>query len=91
MVRGRKGDNSKTSFPCRQNRTIHSINHCQDSAVREITKLKSPLLPFDKLNMGNGDLSTNSIYYNRSNTNTNSLHHALNQVNLNTNLLDKVI
>ena len=90
MVKGRKGGNSKTPSPCRQNRMLHSINHCQDSTVRENTKLKSPLLPFDKLNTGNGDLSTNSIYYNRSNINF-PLHHALNQVDLNTDLLDKEI
>ena len=90
IVKGRKGGNSKATSPCRQNRMFHSINHCQDNTVHEVTQLKSPLLPVDKLNMGNGDLSTNSIYYNRSNINF-PLHHDLNQVDLNTNLLDKVI
>ena len=65
MNRGRKGDNSKTPSYCRQNRKLHSLNYCQDITVGKITKLKSPLLPFDKLNMDNDDLSTNSIYYNR--------------------------
>ena len=69
---------------------LHSFNHNQDIIVHEITKLKSPLLLFDKLNMGNGDLSTNSEYDNCSNINF-QLHHALNQVDLNTNLLDEVI
>ena len=90
MVNGRKKGNSKTPTPCRQNRMLHSLNHCKDITVRENTKLKSPLLPFDKLNMGNGDLSTNSIYYNCSNINF-PLHHALNQIDSNTNLLDEVI
>ena len=40
--------------------------------------------------MGKGDLSTDSEYDNRPNINF-SLHHALNQVDSNTNLLDKVI
>ena len=90
MVKGRKGDNSKTPSPCRRSMMLYSINHSQDSTVHENTKLKSPLLSFNKLNMGNGDLSTNSIYYNRSNINF-PLHHDLNQVDLNTNLLDKVM
>ena len=77
MDRGKKGDNSKTPFHRRQNRELHSLNHCQDITVGEITKLKSPLLPFDKVNMDNGDLSTNSIYYNRPNTNF-PLYHDLN-------------
>ena len=40
--------------------------------------------------MENGDLSTRSEYDNCSNIYF-PLHHSLNQVNLNTNLLDKVI
>ena len=90
MVNGRKKGNSKTPTPCRQNRMLHSLNHCKDITVRENTKLKSPLLPFDKLNMVNNDLSINSIYNNRFNINF-PLHHTLNQVDLNTDLLDEVI
>ena len=60
---------------------LHSLNHHQDSTVREVIKLKSPLFPFDKLDIGNGDLSINYL----------PLHHALNQVDSNTNLLDEVI
>ena len=69
---------------------LRSLNHRQDITVRKNTKLKSSLLPFEELNMGNGDLSTNSEYDNRSSINF-SLHHALNQVDLNTDLLDEVI
>ena len=47
-------------------------------------------MPFNKLNLDNGDLSTNSKYDNCFNINF-PLYHALNQVDLNTNLLDKVI
>ena len=90
IVEGRKGGHFKTPSPPRQNWMLCSLNHCQDITVRENTKLKSPLLPFDDLNMGNGDLSTNSIYDNCSNINF-PLLHALNQVDLNSNLLDEVI
>ena len=67
-----------------------SLNHCQDITVRRYKKLKSSLLPLDELNMGNDDLSMNSEYDNSSNIKF-PLHHALNQVDSNTNLLDKVI
>ena len=67
-----------------------SLNHHQDITVRENTKLKSSLFPFVELNMGNGDLSTDSEYDNHSNINF-PLHHAFNQVDSNTNLLYKVI
>ena len=90
MVKGRKRGNSRAPSPCRQNWILHSLNHNQDITTGDNTKLKSPILPFEVLNMGNGDLSTNSKYDNRSNINF-LLHHALNQVDLNTNLLDKVI
>ena len=90
MVKGRKGGNSKTPSPCRQNRMLCSLNHRQDITIRENTKLRSPLLPFDELNMSNGDLSTNLIYDNRYNINF-PLHPALNQVDLNTDLLNEVI
>ena len=76
-IKGRKWGNSKTPSPCKQNSMLHSINHRQDNTVRENTKLKSPLLPLDKLNMGNSDLSSNPTYYNRSIINF-PLHYALN-------------
>ena len=90
MVKGRKSGNTKASSPRRQNWMLRSLNHCQDITVHENTKLKSSLLPFKELNMNNHDLSTNSEYDNRSNINF-PLHHDLNQVDLNTDLLDEVI
>ena len=90
MVKGRKSGNAKYSPPGKQNRMLCSLNHCQDITVQKDTKLKSSLLPFEELNMGNGDLSTNLEYDNRSNINF-PLHHALNQDDSNTNLLDGVI
>ena len=85
MVKERKRGNSKDPSRCRQNRMICSLNHCQDITVRKNTKSKSSLWPFEELNMCNSDLSTNSEYDNRSNINF-LLHHALNQVDSNTDL-----
>ena len=91
MVKGRKrGNITKPSSPCRQDWMLHSLNHRQDITARENTKLKSSLLPFEELIMDNNDLSTQSEYDNCFNINF-PLHHALNQVDLNTNLLDKMI
>ena len=90
MVKGRKNDNTKAPSPCKRNLMLRSFNHHQDITVRENTRLKSSFLPFKELNMGNGDLSTNSKYDNCSKINF-LLHHALNQVDLNTDLLDKVM
>ena len=90
IVKGRKRGNTKHSSPCRQSRMLCSLNHCQDNTARENTNLKSSLLPFEELIMDNADLSMKSEYDNCSNINL-PLHHALNQVNLNNDLLDKVI
>ena len=90
MVKGRKSGNTKAPSPCRRNWMLCSLNHRQDITVHENTELESFLLLFKELNMGNGDLSTNSEYDNLPNINF-PLHHALNQVDSNTNLLDEVI
>ena len=47
-------------------------------------------MPFKELNMGNDDLLTNLEYDNCSSIDF-PIHHALNQVDYNTNLVDKVI
>ena len=85
MVKGRKRGNSKDPSRCRQIWMICSLDHCQDITVHKNTKSKSSLWPFKELNISNSDLSTNSEYDNRSNINF-PLHHALNQVDLNTDL-----
>ena len=90
MVKGRNSGNTKDPSPCRRNQILCSLNHCQDITIRKYTKLKSYFLPLEGLNMGNDDLSTNSKYDDCSNINF-LLHHALNQVDSNTNILDKVI
>ena len=77
MVKGRKRENSKAPSPCRQTQMLCSLNNRQDVTVSENTKLKSSLLPFEELNMDNGDLSTNSEYDNCSNISF-PLHHTMN-------------
>ena len=67
-----------------------SLNHRQDIRVRENTKLKSPLLPFDKLDIGNDHLLTDSGYDNHSCINF-PFHRVLNQVNSSADLLDEVV
>ena len=90
MIKRRKRGIFKVPSPCRQNWMLCSLNHRQDTTVRKNTKLKSSFFSFKELNMSNGDLSTNSEYDDFFNTNF-PLHPALNQVDLNTNLLDNVI
>ena len=90
IVKGRKSSNTKAPSPCRRNWMLCSLNHCQDITVCGYIKLKLSLLPFEELNMDNDDLSMNSEHNNRSNINS-PLHHALNQVDPNINLVDNVI
>ena len=68
---------------------LRVLNLCQNVTLRGSTKLKS-LLPFDKSNIGNDHLSTDSGYDNHSCLNF-LFHCALNQVDLSTDLLDEVI
>ena len=90
MVKRRKKGDTKAPSPCRQNWILCSLNYFQDITVCGNTKLKSSFLPFEELKMGDNDLSTKLEYDNRSNTNF-PLQHALDQVDSNTDLLDKVI
>ena len=87
MVKGSKTGNIKAPSPCRGNRMLRPLNHCQDITVYRYTELKLSLLLFDVFNMGNNDLSTTSEYDNHININF-PLYHALNQDDLNTNLVD---
>ena len=88
MVKGRK--TGKAPSPRRQDRMLCALNHRQDITFRASTKLKSSLLPVKELNIDNNDLSTNSEYDNRSSINF-LFHHALDQVDSNTDLLDEVV
>ena len=69
---------------------LRALNLCQDVTLCVSTKLKSPLLPFDKLSIGNDHLSTDAGYDNCFCINF-PFHSALNQVGSSTSLLDEVI
>ena len=69
---------------------LRSLNRHQDIMARANKKLKLSLVPFEEFIMNNGDLSTKSGYDNCSNINS-LLQNALNQIDLNTDLLDEVI
>ena len=90
MVKGRKSGYTKAPSPCRRNWMLRSLNYRQDITARRYTKLKTSLLPFEELNMGNDNLSNNSEYDNRSNI-IFPFHHTLNQIDSNTDLVDRVI
>ena len=90
MVKGRKSSNTKAPSPHRRNWMLRALGHRQNITLRGSTKLKLSLLPFEELNRGIDHLSTNSEYDTRSRINF-PLRHAPNQVDSNTNLLDKVI
>ena len=90
MVKGRKSGNTKAPSLCRQNQMLRALNFCQDIALFGSAKLKPSLLPFEKFDIGNHHLSTDSGYDNHSCINF-PFHRTLNQVDSNTDLLDKVI
>ena len=89
MVKGRKSGNTTAPSPCRQNWILYVLNLCQDIPFHGSTKLKS-LLRFDKLDIGNNHLLTDSGYDNNSYINL-PFHRTLNQIYSSTNLLDDVI
>ena len=74
----------------RRNWMLRALNLRQDATLCGSTKLKPSLMPFDTLDIGNDHLSTDSGYDNHSCINF-PFHRALNQVDLSTNLQDKVI
>ena len=90
MVKGRKSNNTKAPSPCRQNWVLCVPNLCQNVTLHGSTKLKPYLLPFEELDIGNDHLSIDSGYDNRSCINY-PFYCALNQVDLSTDLLDKLI
>ena len=67
-----------------------AINLCQDNTLCTFTKIKLSFLPFDEPNQCNDYLLRHSEYIDPSCSNC-PCHYVLNQVNLNTNLLDNVI
>ena len=67
-----------------------AINVCQDTTLRGYTKMKPPFLPFNEPNLCNDYLLRDSEYIDRSCIHFPG-HCVLNQVDLDTDLLDNVI
>ena len=67
-----------------------AIIRCQDTIICRSTKFKSSLLHFNKLDINDNYLSTDSEYNDYSVINF-PLQFALNQVDSTTNLLDDVV
>ena len=90
MIKRKESGNTKDPSPRRRNWMLRALNLCQDATLCGSTKMKPSLLHFDELVIGKNHLSTNSGSDNHSCINF-PFHHALNQVDSSTNLLDKVI
>ena len=87
-VKRRKGYISPS--PSRQTRMLCANICCQDDIIRQSTRFKPSLLHFNKFNMNNNHLSTNSTYNDHSVLNF-PLQFTPNQVDYTTNLLDEVV
>ena len=85
-----KNCKTKTPSPRRRNRMFCAINLCQNAILQRATKMKPPFLPFDELNLCNDCILWDSEYIDRFCINF-SYYCVLNQVDLDTNLLDNVI
>ena len=88
-VKGRNKDKSKIPSPQRQNKMICAIYLCQDTTCQELTKVKSPFWPHNKLDLCNNYILEDPEYIDRFCINF-SRHCVLNQVDLNIDLLDNV-
>ena len=89
-VKGRKSYENKDPSPCRRNRMLCAIIYHQNAIILKATRFKSSLLHFNKLNIDNNHLSTNSEYDDCSGTNF-RLKFSLNQVDSTTDLLEDVV
>ena len=87
-VKGRK--DYKAPSPHRQNRMLHATICCQDNIICRSTRFKLSLLHFNKLDINNNHVLTNSEYNNHSILNF-PLQFTPNQVDSTTNLLDNVV
>ena len=75
---------------CRHNRMLCAVNSCQNATLHGSTKIKLPFLLFDEPNLYNDNILRNSKYIVWFCINF-PWHCVLNQVHLDTNLLDNVI
>ena len=78
-VKGRKSYKNKAPSPRRQNWMLRAIICCQCDIIRRSTRFKLSLLHFNKLDIDNNHLSTNSEYDDYSGINF-PLQFAINQV-----------
>ena len=62
---------------------LHAINHCQNTSLQKSTTMEPPFLPFDESKSCNDCILTDRKY--------NDQLFFLNQVDLNTSLLDNVL
>ena len=89
-VKGRNKGKTKIPSPCRCNQMICAINLCQDVTLCRPTKIKAPFVPFDEPNLCNDYILRDLEYIDRFCINF-PCHCVLNQVDLDTNLLDNVL
>ena len=89
-VKGRKSYKNKAPSPCRRNRMLCAIIHCQDAIVCRSTRFMLSLLHFNKLDIDNNHVSTNLEYDDHFGINL-PLQFTLNQVGYTSNLLDNVV
>ena len=87
-VKGSK--NYKAPSPRKRNWMLCATICCQDDFVHRSTRFKSSLVHFNKFDIDNNNLSTNSKYNDHSVINF-PLQFAPNQVDSTTNLLDDVV
>ena len=89
-VKGRNKDKTKVPSPCRQNQILCAINLCQDTTCHKSTKMKPPVLPSDEPDLCNDCILKDPEYIDCFCINF-PFYCVLNQVDLNTNLLDNVL
>ena len=82
-LKGEKTERIKTSYPCRGNLILHAINLCQHISLFRSTRIKLYFLPFDEPKLCNDHILMDPKYNDRL--------YFLNQIDLNTNLLDNVL
>ena len=89
-VKERKSYKNKAPSPGRRNQIVCAIICCQDAIICRSTRFKLSLLYFNKLNIDNNHVSTNSDYDDYPGINF-PFQFVFNQVYSTTNLLDNVV
>ena len=89
VVKGRNKGETKFSTPCRRNRIICAIHHCQNANCQEPTNISQHFLAYNKPDLCNGYKSKEPDYDDRFCINF-PCHCVLRHILLDTNLLDNV-